>query len=92
MCKIIGVFIVQGVFFRCLSTEHLAFAVSKFCWSVSIGSLSGRWVRKINTYPQCPTSNEVEMHGWPRRPRTFLWWCGQECDAMLGLVNIPTLA
>ena len=43
-------FVVQG--------KLMKIPVAAIAESVSIGSLSGRWVGQINTHPQCPTSNE----------------------------------
>ena len=59
--------------FRCLSREQLLCSLSNLgrlkeipvTESVSIGSLSGRWVGPINTHPYYPTSNEVK-NWWPR--------------------------
>ena len=51
--------------------------------SVSIGSLSGRWVGQINTHPQHPTSKKVKypslLHGDSEASHTqpILWLVGQ---------------
>ena len=95
MCKIIGVFIVQGVLFRCLSiqtnrTPGLCCMCLNFVGQCLLAACLAGGLGKLTHTLSAPLQMKWKCMAGPEGLE--LSYGGVAKSVMLGLINIPTLA